>query len=114
MTTENADLEIIIKDLVAVNAQLYASVGPGENVEALEELCQRCAKTADELIAALESFKVKGKNTKWKSARKALKSLWGRAKVEEMKIRVLEFRKEFKFHMLVRMKFVSPITSGGQ
>jgi hypothetical protein len=107
VTAENADLELITKDLVAVNAQLYTSVGSSGDAEALEELCQRCAKTADQLISALESFKIKGTKTKWKSARKALKTLWGREAVEEMKSRLLGFREELKLHLLVRLKYMT-------
>ena len=105
-TGENEDLEVIANDLVAVNAQLYTSVGSDGAAEALEELCRKCAKSGDELIKALESFKVEGKKTKWKSARKALKALWGREAVEEMKSRILEFREELKLHLLVRLKYV--------
>lgn len=61
LSTADADLEIITKDLIAVNAQLYVSVGSSGDSESLARLCQRCVKTADELISALESFTVKGK-----------------------------------------------------
>lgn len=106
MTAENADLEVVSKDLVALSAQLYASVGSSDETEALEELCGRCAKTAGELLSALQKFTVTGKKTKWKSTRKALKSLWGRERVEEMKKRLLDFREELKLHFLVRMKYI--------
>lgn len=96
MTVADADLEFVTKDLVALNAQLYASVGSSSEAEALEELCGRCAKTAGELLSALQTFTVQGKKTKWKSTRKALKSLWGRDGVEEMKQRLLDFREELK------------------
>jgi N-terminal domain on NACHT_NTPase and P-loop NTPases len=104
-TVADADLEVVTKDLVALNAQLYSSVGSSGQTEALEELCERCAKTAGELLSALQSFTVTGKKTKWKSTRKALKSLWGREAVEEMKKRLLDFREELKLHFLVRLKY---------
>jgi hypothetical protein len=106
MTAENADLELVAKDLRAVSAQLYTSVGSDGNREALEDLCQKSAKTADELISALASFKVKGQKTRWKSARKALKVLWGREGVEEIKARLLGFRSELKLHLLSRLKYI--------
>ena len=106
-TAENTDLELISKDLVALSAQLYASVGSSTETEALEELCGRCAKTAGELLSALQSFTVAGKKTKCKSTRKALKTIWGRERVEELKNRLLGFREELKLHFLVRLKYVS-------
>ncbi|KAF7507109.1 hypothetical protein GJ744_010922 [Endocarpon pusillum] len=75
VTDENADLEFIVKDLVDVNAKLNTSIGS-------------------------ESFKPEGRRTKWKSARKALKTLWGREAVEEMKSRLLGFRDQLQVHML--------------
>ncbi|KAG9234418.1 hypothetical protein BJ875DRAFT_509629 [Amylocarpus encephaloides] len=103
-TDENVDLELMTKSLVAINAQLYTSTGSTSETEPLEELCQHCAKIADTLISALESFKVQGKKTRWKSARKALKTLWGREAVEEMRNRLLEFRSDFQLQCLVRIK----------
>ena len=52
-----------------------------------------------------------GKKTKWKSARKALKTLWGREAVEEMKSRLLGFREELKLHLLVRLKYMPNVFS---
>jgi len=104
MTVEHADLQLVTKDLVALSAQLYATVGLSGQTEALEELCGKCAKTSIELLSALQTFTVTGAKSKWKSTRKALKSLWGREKVEEIKKRLLEFREQLKFHFLVRLR----------
>lgn len=104
-TEENMDLEVMTRSFIAINAQLYSSIGSPEEADALGDLCQRCAKTADEMIVALESFKVLGKKTRWKSARKALKGLWGREKVEGIRGRLLEFRADLNLHHVVNVKY---------
>ncbi len=41
---------------------------------ALESPCKSCGTAADELLVALDKVKVNGKQDKWKSIRKALRS----------------------------------------
>src|SRR5271170_5800726 len=67
---ENIDTETVTNHLVLLNNKLKnAATTTGDS--ALERLCKSCGTAADELLAALDNVKVKGKQTKWKSMRKA-------------------------------------------
>jgi hypothetical protein len=61
---------------------------------------------AKELSDTLKEMKADGKKSRIKSARKALKTMWGKKRVEDMKRRLEEYRDEIQFHVLVDLKLV--------
>ncbi|KAN0094099.1 hypothetical protein V8E51_017283 [Hyaloscypha variabilis] len=101
---ENVDLEVVTGDLAAVAQKLathgVATLGSG----GLDDICQRCTGTATELLTALEGFRVSGQKSRVKNARKALKVIWGKRRVDEMKTRLEGYRDEIQFHVLVELK----------
>ena len=71
---ENIDTETATNHLVLLNSKLQsAAATTGDST--LESLCKSCSITADQLLAALDKVKVKGKQDKWKSIQKALQSV---------------------------------------
>ncbi|KAN0099315.1 hypothetical protein V8E51_013090 [Hyaloscypha variabilis] len=101
---ENIDLEIVIEDLAVVARKLEMLNATTTGHNGLDDLCQRCGKTAGELLAALYGFKTRGQKSKVQSVRMALKAIWGKKGVEEMRTRLEEFRDELQFHVLVSLK----------
>jgi hypothetical protein len=101
---ENIDLEVVSTDLIAVLKNLEVQAGVTTGTDGLDDLCRRCTEAGNQLLAALTGFKVSGKKSKVKSARKALKSMWGKTRVEEMKKRLEGYRDEMQFHILVSLK----------
>jgi hypothetical protein len=101
---ENADLGVVTEDLAAVAKKLETPDKAGMGNDGLDSLCKLCAKAAIELLTALQSLKMSGHKGKVKSARKALKTMWGKKRVEEMKTRLEGYRNELQFHVLVSLK----------
>jgi hypothetical protein len=109
--TENLDLEIVTRDLVAINARLKESLqNPSVTVSLtqeqgrLDDLRERCTEVADELLDALNKLKAKGSKGRWKSLRHALKSVWDRDKIIQIQSRLTCFKGELELRILVDMK----------
>jgi hypothetical protein len=60
----------------------------------------------DNLLAALDKVKVKDKQHKWKSIRKALRGVWSKEEIEDLERRLATFRKELTFHVVVDLRSV--------
>jgi hypothetical protein len=101
--TENIEIEALTEDIAAVTAKLEASTSTTGD-DNLDDICERCTTAANELLEALKGLKVDGAKSKWKSARKGLKAVWGKKRVEEMKITLEGWRDEIQFHVLVDLK----------
>ena len=70
----------------------------------LHELCANVTKTCGELFDALEKLKVTESKTKWKSLRKAVRSVWSEGKVAHLEHRLDNFRAELNLHITVRLR----------
>jgi molecular chaperone GrpE (heat shock protein) len=102
---ENVDTETAAKDLVLLNNKLKdAATITGDR--ALESLCESCNAVADELLAALDKVKVKGKQQKWKSIRKALRNVWSKEEIEELERRLAKFRELLNLHVVTDLRCV--------
>ncbi|XTI94184.1 hypothetical protein V2W45_1473413 [Cenococcum geophilum] len=100
---ENSDIETAINHLVLLNNKLKdAATTTGDS--ALQSLCKSCGTTADQLLAVLDKVKVKGKQGKWKSIRKALRSVWSKEEIEELGQRLERFREELNLHVTVDLR----------
>jgi len=107
---ENIDTETITNHLVLLNNKLKgAATATGDST--LESLCKSCATTADALLAALDNVRVKGKQDKWKSMRKALRSVWSKEELAELGQRLAKFREELNLHVVVNLRYTNAITS---
>lgn len=102
---ENSDIETAINHLILLNNKLKdTATTTGDS--ALQNLCKSCSTTADQLLAVLDKVKVKGKQDKWKSIRKALRSVWSKEEVEELGRRLERFRGELNLHVTVDLRWV--------
>ncbi|KAE9368313.1 hypothetical protein N431DRAFT_346969 [Stipitochalara longipes BDJ] len=101
---ENLNLEVVTADLAAITKKLGTQGIGTTGSDGLDDICKRCTTAATELLAALEELKVPGQNSRVKSARKALKTIWGKRRVEEMKTTLEEYRDEMQFHVLVNLR----------
>ena len=102
---EHIDIETAINHLALLNSKLKdAATITGDG--ALESLCISCGTTADNLLAALDKVKVKDKQHKWKSIRKALRSVWSKEEIKDLERRLAMFREELSFHVVVDLRSV--------
>jgi hypothetical protein len=105
---ENSEHETVTKDLRALNQRLTNRSSrqgslPKEEY-ALEVICRGCSVIADELLEKLEGIKIKGKHTKWKSLRQALKTIWSESAIDEVSRRLARYRQELDTQLLVLIK----------
>jgi hypothetical protein len=92
-----ADHLVLLKDEVETSAK---STGDS----ALEKLCQDVTTTSSDLIAALQKLKAGG--GKWKTIRKALRSVWSKDKIHGLEHRLASFREELNLHIVVKIRWV--------
>ena len=102
---ENIDIETTTNHLILLNNKLKGDATT-TNDGVLESLCKSCGTVADELLAALENVKVQGKQRKWESIRKALRTVWSRGDIEELERRLARFREELNLYVVVSLRCV--------
>ena len=103
---ENIEVEAATNHLVLLNSKIKDSATTTSD-DALDRLCESCNSAADELLAALDKVKVKGKQNRWKSIRKALRSVWSKEQIRELEGRLAKLREELNLHVLVDLRCVS-------
>jgi hypothetical protein len=100
---EHIDIETATNHLVLLNRKLKdaaSTTGDGP----LESLCISCGAAADNLLTALDKVKLKDKQHKWKSIRKALRSVWSKEEIEDLERQLARFREELNFHVVVDLR----------
>ena len=101
---DNARLEAATNDLLALNDQIDCNATTGSTDPALLSLCSSCNDVAKELLAALSKLKAEGGKSKWKSFRKALRSVWSKEKVLEIERQLSNFRDEINLRIVVDLR----------
>ncbi|KAI9766575.1 MAG: hypothetical protein M1839_004873 [Geoglossum umbratile] len=100
---ENIDAETATNDLVLLNNKLKSSANTAGDA-ALEKLCISCNDVAVELLEALDKLKVQGKRERWKSMRKAIRSVWDKAHIQQIEGRLAGFKEELNLHIIVNLR----------
>ncbi len=103
--SENVDIETTTKHLTVLSKKLKdeaTAVGDG----ALQTLSLACHKAAIDLLVALDKIKVKNRQQKWESIRKALRSVWSKEEIKELEQRLRRFKEELNLHIIVQLRFV--------
>jgi hypothetical protein len=103
---ENADLELVTNDLISINTILTTSSAVATADPALDKLCTGCIEVSTELLAALAKVKAGKDPTKWRSVRKALRSVWSKDKISDLEARLGGFRDEVNLRIVVSLRYV--------
>ena len=107
---ENIDIENAAKHLLLLNKKLKddaVTVGDG----ALQTLCLSCREAAINLLEALDKVKVKDKQQKWESIRKALRSIWSKEEVKALEQRLAKIKDDLNLRVVVGLRQVIPSRS---
>jgi len=100
---KNVDLSIIAQDIRSFHSRLASN---GHSPMRLFDTARRCDAIAGELLDAVTKLQHKhgpasgNAPTRWQSFRRALKSLWGEAHVEELKARLSALRDQVTMHLV--------------
>ena len=112
-SAENIELEVIYEDLKSLSEKLKATADPISlsrgclEERALGKLAATCKSVADELLTTLRDLRVaEGPHRKWSSFRKALKTIWKKEKIEELKSRLEGLRDELSIQFLAILRYV--------
>lgn len=100
---ENIALETVTNHVVLLNDTLRNAATAARD-DALKKLCESCKAAAEELLEALSKVKVDGPKNRWKSVRKALRSVWSKEKVRELEGRLARFREQLNLHITVDLR----------
>ncbi|KAM0346303.1 hypothetical protein ACHAPU_005734 [Fusarium lateritium] len=80
---ENAAVQIDVVHLTRLHDEVKSSAILVTDQE-LQDVCNTVAKTSSELLQYLERLSLKGTKTKWESMRKAIESVCGKRKIQEL------------------------------
>ncbi|KAI9772557.1 MAG: hypothetical protein M1840_000762, partial [Geoglossum simile] len=105
---ENINIETATNDLVLLSTKLHDSANSAGDT-ALRDLCQSCDTVATELLTVLRSVKVHGEQNKWKSFRKALRSVWSKEDIALLEQRLARFRDELNLRVAMDLRSVSEV-----
>jgi len=101
---ENVDLTIISRDIRFLSSNIAVTGGSSQQLSAI---AHRCDTVAEELQLAIAQLLPKqhalgsgNVSTKWRSFRTALKCVWKKADIEEMKRRLESLRDQVTMHMV--------------
>jgi hypothetical protein len=100
------DLEILAKNDIALQLRIPLRP-PGilsaltEEEQLLEGIRVECMEIATELREELDKLKIKGTSGKWKSLRKAIKTVWEEKKLEAMGERLANFNNILTRHVVI-------------
>lgn len=84
----------------------FGQGSPDETDTALDTICKECIEVSKDLVSTLEKLKVPDgqKHKKWQSFRLALKSVWGKEKIDEMAGRLAKLRSELDTYVLISVR----------
>jgi hypothetical protein len=100
---ENVDSEAISQHLLSLHNKVAARA-QGTNNSELCNLCSLCSEVTTELLEAFERIKVKGKTTRWKSVRAALKAVWTKDDIQILEQRLNKLRKVITEHTVHELR----------
>lgn len=112
---EYVQLEVVLEDLTRCSDSLQThldsqkqQVGDllSESDAALKEICIGCLQVAGELQMALKKLSPNRSPSKWKSVRQALKSLWGKERLAELKDPLQMYSSQMDSHILISLRYV--------
>ena len=99
---ENLDMEKVAHDLKVLTKKLHQSSNPEDPI--LNELCLSCIAVSEQFSEALAELQIKGKQSRSKTLRKALKTIWGADRIQSLNSRLQGFREQLILHLSVDIR----------
>lgn len=103
---EHTDLRKVTEDLTALITKLSEDIrqASASNEPELQELCEGCLGVAKELQHALTKVNASSGQGRWKSIRAALKAVWGKEHITELKGRLDAYSMQLDRRVLVGLR----------
>lgn len=108
---QHTDIATTASDLKQLTTKLSEGIATplvptvlSEDEFALHVLCKGCIDVSLELQSGLNKLQVQGAPSKWKSLRKALKSIWTKEHIAELQTRLAGYRERLDSRVLIDLK----------
>ena len=106
-----SDAQIVTKDLQSLIENLQhpllavgVPVALTKDEQSLEDIRKKCLKVGNELQEVSQKVTIQGSKTKMKSFKVAIFTFWEESKVQAVERRLLRFRDQLQFHILIGMR----------
>jgi hypothetical protein len=104
-SVENVDVETATKHLMVLSEKLKDGATTAGD-KALQSLCHSCQNAATDLLAALNKVKVKDRQQRWESVRKALRSVWSEKEIKGLEDRLAKFKEDLSLYIVVDLRYL--------
>lgn len=108
---QHTDIAIASADLSKLTTRLSESIellsvhkSLCEDDRALYDLCKGCVDVSNELQNGLAKLQVTGAPSRWKSLRKALKSIWSKEHISELQSSLTQYREQLDSRILMGLR----------
>lgn len=108
---EHTDIITTSSDLNRLTTKLSDSIALrampsvfSEDDQALQTLCDGCIEVSQELQDGLNRLQTDGSRSKWRSLRKALKTIWAKEHISELQCRLAAYRDQLDSRIIVGIK----------
>jgi hypothetical protein len=105
------ELERLTQAVIALDSQICGTIRPPGTLSALtkeqqqlEDVRAHCMDIASELMKALKELKISDAPKKWKSFRKALRTVWEKKKIESIEMRLAACKNQLTMHAIIDMR----------
>lgn len=107
MTSGNASLDHLMKDLSAITQALISDAPPRtENEKQMHSLATNCHSLSEDLVEILHSLRVGDKKSKWKSVGVKWRSMRKEKDIEALERRLNGYQSEILLRLQVMFKYV--------
>ncbi|KAF2735528.1 hypothetical protein EJ04DRAFT_563219 [Polyplosphaeria fusca] len=111
MADDIFNISTVINELDGASDKLKQDIGPSEAATvptamdaSLDTLRKRCCSVNEELRGVLRDLSVDGKNTKWKSLKKALAHEWKSGRLQAIQASLFTVRDQMQFQITVSLR----------
>ena len=105
------DLERLTQALITLDPQICKTIRPPGILSALtaeqqqlEDVRLHCMEIASELMKAIKDLKMKHALQRWKSFKKALRTVWEKKKIESIEMRLAACKTQLTMHAIIDMR----------
>lgn len=110
MILENANLDVLAKDLDVITQDLISDAPPRtENERQLHTLAASCHELSRELLQTLQGLKVSNKRSKWQGVKVKWQSMRKEKEVNALERRLNSYQSEILIRLQFMFRFVNPI-----
>ncbi|KAF6827893.1 hypothetical protein CPLU01_08819 [Colletotrichum plurivorum] len=103
LTVKNNDLEMVTKHIHKFNIKICDEIPSNEAGDAVKSLGAECINISRELLEALDQVRAIRNSTKWANFVKALRAVWAKERIQDLRDRLDHYRETMHTLMLASL-----------